>query len=141
MFAALCITISCYFVGIVRGKIPTIILVWLLIAMVIGSHGLLDALTDGGLGIGLLSPLTLQRYFFPIRPLPVALLSPSSMFSTYMLHVYAVEVALFGPFCLAAWLSSADLSGMHILSTSRWLAAITLFLIGIGAWIATCQSV
>ena len=104
-----------------------------------GSHGLLDALTDGGLGIGLLSPLNWRRYFFPIRPLPVALLSPSSLFSSSMLQVYSVEVALFGPFCLAAWLSSADLSGMYIHSTFRWLAAAVLFIIGIGAWIARCQ--
>jgi inner membrane protein len=141
LIAALCITISCYLAGIVHGKILTLILIWLLIAAVIGSHGLLDALTDGGLGIGLLSPLNVRRYFFPIRPIPVALLSPSSMFSSSMLHVYTVEVALFGPFCLAAWLSIADLSGLYILSTFRWLAAVVLFIIGIGAWIARCQSV
>jgi len=104
-----------------------------------GSHDLLDALTDGGLGIGLFSPLTWRRYFFPIRPLPVALLSPSSLFSSAMLQVYTVEAALFGPFCLAAWLSSADLSGLDILSTVRWLAAVALVIIGIGAWSARCQ--
>jgi inner membrane protein len=140
LVAAFCITIFCYLAGIIRGKLLTLILVWLLVAMVMGSHGLLDALTDGGLGIGLLSPWNLQRYFFPIRPIPVALLSPSTMFSSYMLHVYTVEVALFGFFCLAAWLSSADLSGMHLISTFRWLAAAALFTIGIAAWIARCLS-
>ena len=140
LVAALCITFSCYLVEIVHGKILTLILVWLLIATVMGSHGLLDALTDGGLGIGLLSPLTSQRYFFPMRPIPVALLSLSSMFSSYMLHVYTVEVALFSPFCLAAWLSSGDLSGMYILSTFRWLGAVALFIIGIGIWIVRSQS-
>jgi inner membrane protein len=139
LVAALGLTISCYLACIVHGKILTLILVWLLIATVMGSHGLLDALTDGGLGIGLFSPLTWRRYFFPIRPLPVALLSPSGLLSSYMLQVYWVEVALFGPFCLAAWLSSADLSGSYLPSTCRWPAAALLFLIGIGAWIARCQ--
>ena len=139
LVAAWCLTISCYLAGIVQGKILTLIPVWLLIATVMGSHGLLDALTDGGLGIGLFSPLTWRRYFFPIRPLPVALLSPSSLFSSAMLRVYTVEVALFGPFCLGAWLSTADLSGLYLLSTFRWLAAVVLVIIGIGAWIARFQ--
>lgn len=36
------------------------------------SHGLLDALTDGGLGVALLWPWDHKRIFFPLRPLPVA---------------------------------------------------------------------
>ena len=36
------------------------------------SHGLLDALTNGGLGVALLWPHSLFRYFAPLRPLPVA---------------------------------------------------------------------
>lgn len=141
LVTALCITIACYLAGIFHGNILTLIPVWLLIATVMASHGLLDALTDGGLGIGLFSPLNLQRYFFPIRPIPVALISPSCMFSSKMLHVYAMELSLFGPFCLAAWLSSADLSGRYIFPTFRRLASAALFIIGIGAWIARIQSV
>jgi inner membrane protein len=140
LLASWCLTISCYVAGIVPGRILPLILVWLLLAAVMGSHGLLDAMTDDGLGVGLLSPLTLQRYFFPLRPLPVALLSPSHLLSSSMLHVYLVEMTLFGPFCLAAWLSVADLSGRYILSTIRWLAALALVIIGIGAWLARCQT-
>jgi inner membrane protein len=44
----------------------------------ITSHGLLDALTDGGLGIGFFVPLDSTRYFFPIRPLKVSPLGLSS---------------------------------------------------------------
>ena len=116
-------------------------MVWLLVAAVMGSHDLLDALTDGGLGIGLFSPLDLRRYFFPIRPIPVALLGPATMFSPYMLQVYAVELALFLPFCLAAWLSGADLSGMPIFSAFRWLAATALVIGGVAIWIARCRSI
>ncbi len=130
LVASLCITISCYLAGIVRGKLLTLFLIFLVVAVVMGSHGILDALTDGGLGIGLLIPWDLTRYFFPVRPIPVALLSPSTMFSPYMLHVYTVEVALFGPFCLAAWLASAELSGLHLILTIKWLAAVVFFLSG-----------
>src|SRR3546814_12449693 len=35
------------------------------------SHGLLDALTNGGLGVAFFSPFIEQRYFFPWRPIPV----------------------------------------------------------------------
>jgi inner membrane protein len=36
------------------------------------SHGLLDAMTDGGLGIALLIPFDSGRFFFPWTPIPVA---------------------------------------------------------------------
>lgn len=40
--------------------------------LAVGSHGLLDALTDGGLGAALLWPFSQARLFAPVRPLPVA---------------------------------------------------------------------
>ena len=36
------------------------------------SHGLLDALTYGGHGVGFFVPFSGQRYFFPWRPIEVA---------------------------------------------------------------------
>ena len=36
------------------------------------SHGILDAFTNGGLGIALLSPFDATRYFFPWRPILVS---------------------------------------------------------------------
>ena len=36
------------------------------------SHGILDAFTNGGLGIALLSPLSNTRYFSPWTPIPVS---------------------------------------------------------------------
>jgi inner membrane protein len=36
------------------------------------SHGLLDAMTNGGNGIALLSPITNKRYFFPWTPIEVS---------------------------------------------------------------------
>ena len=40
--------------------------------LVSASHGVLDALTDGGLGIALLSPFDNNRYFFPWTPISVS---------------------------------------------------------------------
>ena len=42
------------------------------VAVVLASHGLLDTLTDGGLGAALLWPFSLTRYFAPWNPIPVA---------------------------------------------------------------------
>ena len=36
------------------------------------SHGILDAFTNGGLGVALLSPFDATRYFFPWRPILVS---------------------------------------------------------------------
>lgn len=44
----------------------------LVTGLVLGSHGLLDTLTDGGLGIALFWPFSETRYFAPWRPIPVA---------------------------------------------------------------------
>ncbi|MCP4899475.1 MAG: metal-dependent hydrolase [bacterium] len=36
------------------------------------SHGMLDALTNGGKGIGLLLPFSAERFFFPTQPIQVS---------------------------------------------------------------------
>lgn len=40
------------------------------------SHPLLDALTDGGLGVAFFSPLSNERYFFPWTPIRVSPIGP-----------------------------------------------------------------
>jgi len=44
----------------------------LLFFVVTISHGLLDAMTNGGLGIGFFSPFRTTRYFLPWRPILVS---------------------------------------------------------------------
>lgn len=44
----------------------------LLIVVVVASHPLLDAFTDGGLGVALLWPWDDARMFAPWRPIPVS---------------------------------------------------------------------
>ena len=45
------------------------------------SHGLLDAMTNGGNGIALLSPITNRRYFLPWTPIEVSPLSVNAFLS------------------------------------------------------------
>lgn len=54
------------------------------------SHGLLDALTDGGSGVAFFAPFDATRYFFPWRPIEV---SPIGLrfFSPRGLEVIASE--------------------------------------------------
>ena len=56
------------------------------------SHGLLDALTDGGLGIALLSPFTNERFFFPWTPIVVSPIGIRGFFSRWGLEVLKSEL-------------------------------------------------
>ena len=77
--------------------------VGLMTGMVIASHGLLDTMTDGGLGIALLWPFTNARYFAPWRPIPVAPIG-ARLFSPYGIQLMVYESVLFLPVWLvAAW--------------------------------------
>lgn len=64
------------------------------------SHALLDMLTDGGLGVGLLSPFSNERYFFPFRPVEVSPISLRQFFGEWGLAVILSEL-------LWVWLPTA----------------------------------
>lgn len=64
------------------------------------SHGVLDAFTDGGLGIALLSPFDQTRYFSPWRPIVVSPIGVASFFSQWGLAVIKSEL-------LWVWLPSS----------------------------------
>lgn len=68
---------------------------------VLASHGLLDAMTDGGRGIALLWPMTSARYFAPWTPIPVAPIG-AGMLSARGFHVTLVELVEFSPLLLYA---------------------------------------
>ena len=55
------------------------------------SHGVLDAMTNGGLGVAFFSPIDTTRYFFPIRPVAVSPIGIGEFFTEYGLHVLASE--------------------------------------------------
>ena len=56
------------------------------------THGLLDALTNGGRGIALLSPVANNRYFFPWTPIEVSPLSIKGFLSQRGLKVLTNEL-------------------------------------------------
>jgi inner membrane protein len=72
------------------------------------SHPLLDALTDGGLGVALAWPFSAERFFFPWRPIAVSPIG-ARFFSTRGLAVLASELRwVWLPCALAAlalWLA------------------------------------
>jgi inner membrane protein len=73
------------------------------VAAVAVSHGLLDAMTDGGLGVALLWPWTSHRFFFPWRPIPVAPIG-ARLLSARGLGVITWEAIAFLPaWAIAVW--------------------------------------
>lgn len=59
------------------------------------SHGLLDALTSGGLGVGFALPFQDHRYFLPWRPIRVSPIG-AAFFSARGLRVLASEALWIG---------------------------------------------
>jgi len=64
------------------------------------SHGVLDALTNGGSGVAFFAPFDNARYFFPLRPIRVSPLRASALFTTRGITVMRSEV-------LWVWLPAA----------------------------------
>jgi len=62
-------------------------------AAITASHGVLDALTNGGPGVAFFAPFDRTRYFFPWRPIPVSPLA-SSFFSAWGWRVFTTELAM-----------------------------------------------
>jgi inner membrane protein len=71
-------------------------------AVVTASHPLLDALTNGGLGVALFAPFSNERYFFPWTPIAVSPIG-AGFFSARGVRVLASEAVWL-------WLPSAAVS-------------------------------
>lgn len=65
-------------------------------------HDLCDAITDGGLGVALLWPLSNRRIFLPWRPLPVAPIG-LRLLSQRGLRLALFELVVFSPFLAYAF--------------------------------------
>lgn len=55
------------------------------------SHGILDAMTNGGLGVAFFSPINDTRYFFPWHPVQVSPVNVHSFFSEWGIRVLKSE--------------------------------------------------
>jgi inner membrane protein len=76
------------------------------------SHGVLDAMTTGGLGVAFLAPFNDSRFFFPFRPILVSPIGVGRFFSEWGLAVIRSEV-------LWIWLPSAVLVGAMLVFRRR----------------------
>jgi len=63
------------------------------------SHGFLDAMTNGGLGIAFFSPFNTTRYFLPWQPIQVSPIGVSAFFSHWGLRVILSELIWIGIPC------------------------------------------
>jgi inner membrane protein len=89
---------------------------WAYFFLATASHGLLDAMTDGGLGVAFFSPFNNTRYFLPWRPILVSPIGVTRFFSSRGLEVVQSEL-------LWIWFPTALL----VLSVRliRWRAALS----------------
>jgi inner membrane protein len=79
------------------------------------SHPVLDALTNGGLGVGFFAPFSNERYFFAYRPIEVSPIGVRDFFSGRGLKVLLSELGW-------VWLPSAICFGLgHIIKRAREL--------------------
>ena len=86
------------------GRIP----LWMYFFLATASHGLLDAMTDGGLGVAFFAPFDNHRYFLPWTPLRVSPIGAGRFFTDRGLAVLQSEL-------LWIWLPAA------LLAVSAWL--------------------
>jgi len=91
------LTVAAALAGLAMLAVPTLPRqqrwrVWLVLALAGASHGLLDALTNGGRGVAFLAPFAATRWHFPARPIEVSPIGVWSFFSRRGLEVITNEV-------------------------------------------------
>jgi inner membrane protein len=79
---------------------------------VTASHGVLDAMTDGGLGVAFFAPFENSRYFLPFRPIAVSPIGVGAFFSRWGLEVIRSELVWI-------WLPSAALAALAVALRKR----------------------
>ena len=103
LFAALLAT-AVTFIAF-RRSLPSLrrLPLWSYLFLATASHGFLDAMTDGGLGVAFFSPLDTHRYFLPWTPIHVSPIGLGAFFSNRGLEVLQSEL-------LWIWLPAAVLA-------------------------------
>jgi inner membrane protein len=66
--------------------------VWLYFFLATASHGALDAMTTGGLGVAFFAPIVNARYFFPWRPILVSPLGVRPFFTARGVAILSSEI-------------------------------------------------
>lgn len=85
---------------------------WLWLAftffMITISHALLDAITDGGLGVALFAPFNRRRIFFRWRPVKVSPMGVRAFFTRWGVEVMKSEIVwIWAPLALLAVVAAA----------------------------------
>jgi inner membrane protein len=88
---------------------------WLYFFLATASHGVLDALTNGGMGVAFFAPFHNERYFFPVTPVEVSPISMRAFFTVRGARVLTSELIWIWLPTLAAtaailWLRRKELS-------------------------------
>jgi inner membrane protein len=86
------------------------LLLWCYLFAATASHGLLDAMTDGGLGVAFFAPFDDTRYFFPWTPIRVSPIGIGRFFSERGIAVLRSELVW-------VWLPSMGLIALAWLMT------------------------
>lgn len=89
VFAAAIALLCCAFYTQLRS---TRLVVFLFCFVSCASHGLLDALTNGGFGVAFYWPFSVDRLFFPFRPIQVSPIGVGRFFSERGLKVLRSEL-------------------------------------------------
>src|SRR5258707_13351196 len=78
------------------GGVPNLsrLSLWAYLFLATASHGALDAMTDGGLGVAFFAPFENSRYFFPWTPIRVSPIGIGNFFSSRGLAVVRSELLL-----------------------------------------------
>jgi inner membrane protein len=80
---------------------------WTYFFLATASHGLLDAMTDGGLGVAFFAPFDNHRYFLTWRPIHVSPIAFERFFTERGLAVMKTELLWIwlpaGLLTVAAW--------------------------------------
>lgn len=66
--------------------------IWLYLALCTASHGILDAFTNGGLGVAFFSPFSNERHFFSFTPIEVSTLNLTHFFQGQGIPVIKSEL-------------------------------------------------
>jgi len=79
---------------------------WLMVLLFFictASHGLLDAMTTGGLGVAFFAPFDAERYFLSFRPIQVSPIGIKDFFTAWGWTVIKSEVIWLGIPSLLIW--------------------------------------
>ena len=91
---------------------------WIYFFLAAASHGFLDAMTDGGLGVAFFSPFDNRRYFLPWTPIRVSPIGVTRFFTQRGLAILQTEL-------LWIWFPSALLVAVAWLLRRRGSASRT----------------